>query len=124
MIRMPGKSLQGDEIREYVAGTVEGFPAVHFEEHRVMPTDIEDEFGLVVEWTMQGPHTGSVAGLPPTENSIPLDGVDVVKISEDGIISITGYFDQKQSAQQLGLTVPAIIGQLPTLAIGTAKRAL
>jgi steroid delta-isomerase-like uncharacterized protein len=119
-----GEKLQGEEIAEYVAGTIEGFPDVHFEEHRIMQTDIEGEFGLVVEWTMHGAHTGPLEGLPPTGNTIVLDGVDVVTISENGIVSIRGYFDQKEFAQQLGLTFPAIIGQLPTLAVGAAKQTL
>ncbi|MEF8821889.1 MAG: ester cyclase, partial [Halovenus sp.] len=119
-----GEKLQGDEIGEYVEETIEGFPDVHFEEDRVMQTEIEGEFGLVVEWTMHGTHDGPLEGLPPTGKTITLDGVDIVTISEDGITSITGYFDQQQFAQQLGLTFPAIIGQLPTLAVGAARQAL
>lgn len=119
-----GEELYGDEIGDYVAETVQGFPDVHFEETRVMPTEIDDEFGLVAEWTMRGTHTGTLAGLPPTGRTIALEGVDVVEISEDGILSITGYFDQKEFAEQLGLTFPTVLGQLPSLAIGAAKQKL
>jgi hypothetical protein len=34
------------------------------------------------------------------------------------------YFDQESFAEQLGLTFPAIIGQLPTLAVEAVKEAL
>lgn len=118
-----GAKLQGDEIGEYVAETIEAFPDVHFEE-RLLPTAIDGEFGLVAEWTMRGTHTGSLAGLPPTGQTIELDGVDVVEFSDDGIASITGYFDQKEFAEQLGLTFPSVIGQLPSLAVGAAKQKL
>lgn len=84
-----GETLRGDEIGESVEETIQGFPDVHFEEDRVMQTEIEGEFGLVVEWTMHGTHDGPLEGLPPTGNAITLDGVDIVTVSEDGITSIT-----------------------------------
>ena len=111
----------GDEIGVWVEETVSGFPDVHFEEHRLLTA--EEERVLVVEWTMHGTHTGTFEGLPPTDNEIALDGVDVVTISEDGIETIQIYFDQSSIADQLGLTFPAIIGQLPKLAIGTVRNA-
>lgn len=118
------ETIQGEAIGDYVATTIEGFPDVQFEERRVMETEIDGEFGLVAEWTMRGTNTGPMAGLPPTGRKIELDGVDVVKISDNGILSITGYFDQKEFAEQLGLTFPTVIGQLPSLAVGAAKQRL
>lgn len=115
--------LQGDEIGDYVAETIEGFPDVQFED-RVMPTEIDGEFGLVAEWTMRGTHTGNLDWLPPTGRTIELDGVDVVEFSDDGIAKITGYYDQKEFAEQLGLTFPSVIGQLPSLAGRVAKQKL
>lgn len=112
----------GEEIGAWVEETVTGFPDVRFEDHRVLTTD--EEGVLVVEWTMHGTHTGTFEGLPPTGNEIALDGVDVVTISDDGIESMRLYFDPSSIAEQLGLTFPAIIGQLPKLAIGTARNAL
>ena len=73
---------------------------------------------------MHGTHSGFLDGLPPTGNRIALDGVSVVTISDDGITSIEGYFDQESFAEQLDLTFPAIIGQLPTLAVEAVKGAL
>jgi predicted ester cyclase len=83
-----------------------------------------EEGVLVEEWTMHGTHSGFLDSLPPTGNRIALDGVSVVTISDDGITSIEGYFDQESFAEQLGLTFPAIIGQLPTLAVEAVKEAL
>ncbi|MFT4889275.1 MAG: steroid delta-isomerase-like uncharacterized protein [Halobacteriales archaeon] len=108
----------GREIEEYVAEIVTGVPDVHFDERRVVDRDP----GVVVtEWTTRGTHSGPLAGLPPTGTAFELDGVDVMTVSEEGITSVRGYFDQETFAEQLGLTFPAIVGQFPRLAIGAIK---
>ena len=63
-------------------------------------------------------------GLPPTGNTIALDGTSVVEIGPDGIREIRGYYDQKELAEQLGLTFPAVVGQLPTMVVGAAREVL
>ena len=111
--------MTGEEIGDWVEETVTGFPDIRFEDHRVLTTD--EEGVLIVEWTMHGTHTGFFEGLPPTDNEIALDGVDIVTVSDDGIESIRIYFDQSTIAEQLGLTFPALIGQLPKLAAGAVR---
>ena len=112
----------GREIGEWVAETVNGFPDVRFEEQELMSTDLEGVF--VLEWTLHGTHNGTFNGLPPTGNAVALEGVDVFSISEEGIESIEIYFDQSSMAEQLGLTFPAIVGQLPKLATGAIRNVL
>jgi predicted ester cyclase len=90
----------------------------------VVTAEEGDELVLVAEWTMRGTHSGPFDGLPPTGNEIELDGVDVVTVSDDGITSITGYFDQRAFVEQLGLTFPTVVGQLPTLAVGAVRHRL
>lgn len=119
-----GEQIQGQDIGEYVAGTVQGFPDLNFEMGRWIMSDNNNRLVLVAEWIMHGTHTGTLEGLPPTGNTIALEGIDVVTIADNGIVSIRGYFDQKALADQLGLTFPAIIGQLPTLAVGAVKNAI
>lgn len=111
----------GDEIGEWVAETVRGFPDVHFADDEVLSTDAEGEF--VLEWTLYGTHTGPFNGIPPTGNAVELEGVDVFTVSEDGIESLRIYFDQSSMAEQLGLTFPEIVGQLPKLARGAIRNA-
>jgi steroid delta-isomerase-like uncharacterized protein len=116
--------LERDEIADFVTDTVTGFPDVRFEERRVVTAEEGAELVLVAEWTMRGTHTGPFEGVPPTGNEIELDGVDVVTVSDDGITSITGYFDQRAFVEQLGLTFPAVVGQLPALAVGAVEQRL
>lgn len=87
-----------------------------------MTTEMDGVF--VLEWTLHGTHDGTFNGLPPTGNTVALDGVDIFTISEEGIESITIYFDQSSMANQLGLKFPAIVGQLPKLAIGAVRNTL
>ena len=111
--------LSGQEIGEWVADTVAGFPDVRFEDHEFLTTDREGVY--VLEWTLHGTHRGTFNGLPPTGRTVALDGVDVFAIAEAGIESIEIYFDQSSMADQLGLTFPAIVGQLPKLAWGKIR---
>jgi steroid delta-isomerase-like uncharacterized protein len=119
-----GTRISGREISEYVAGAIQGFPDLHFEEHRTITSEEGDKLVIASEWTMHGTHTGTLQGLPPTGNTLALEGVDIATVTAEGITSVTGYFDQKAFAEQLGLTFPRIIGQLPTLAIGAVKQVL
>ncbi len=114
-IHDPGRDepMTGEEIGEWVASMLAGFPDVHFEEHRRVTNDAGDT--IIVEWTMHGTHTGPFEGLPPTDRQVELDGVDIVTASEEGIESMRIYFDQSSIADQLGLSFPAVLGQLPKL---------
>ena len=60
---------------------------------------------LVAEWVMTGTNTGSLNGLPPTDKTVRLKGVDIIVVADDGIKSVTGYFDSKEVPKQLGLNV-------------------
>lgn len=113
--------LTGAEIGEWVEETTRAFPDVQFDINRSVSDG--DEV-LFAEWRMRGTHEGSLNGLPPTGRSLDLDGVDVVTISDEGITSVRGYFDMSEVNEQLGLTFPTVIGQLPKLVIGGVRNAL
>jgi len=42
---------------------------------------------------MTGTQTGPFAGLPPTGQTVRPPGIDVIETGQDGIRSVTGYFD-------------------------------
>lgn len=114
-------TLVGAEIGDWVEETAEAFPDVQFEVGRSMANE---EGILFAEWTMHGTHDGPLQGLPPTHRTVEVDGVDVVTFSEGGIIAVTGFFDMSEINEQLGLTFPTIISQLPKLAVGAVKDAI
>lgn len=106
--------LSGENIGEHVEGLAGAFPDYHFAEGQ---RALNDDDVLFAEWTLHGTHDGPLQGLPATHNTIEVDGVDVVNLSEEGIISITGYYDMSDFKAQLGLTFPTVIGQLPKLTL-------
>jgi steroid delta-isomerase-like uncharacterized protein len=114
--------IAGEAIAEFVRLTAGRFPDFRFEQRRAL--DVPDESARIEEWTMHGTHRGMRDGLPPTGNTIALDGASVVEFAPDGVRSSRGYFDQQELAEQLGLTFPAVLGQLPTMTVGAVKEVL
>lgn len=114
-------TLSGKNIGEHVEGLATAFPDYHFAEGR---RSLNEEGILFAEWMLHGTHHGPLQGLPPTHRTIEVDGVDVVKLSEEGITSIAGYYDMSDFNEQLGLTFPAVVGQLPKLALGAVRNVL
>lgn len=113
--------LIGEEIGGWVEEIVEAFPDAQFSVDR---TTVDEEGVLFAEWTMNGTHDGPLGALPPTHRTVEVDAVDVVMSSEDGITSVTGYFDMAEFKEQLGLAFPTIIGQFPTLLVGALEHVI
>lgn len=111
----------GDELKRYYAETIEGFPDLQFD-GRVF--DTQEDGVLVNQWTGSGTHSGTYFGLPPTGRHIAIDGVSIFTISDDGIIQITCYFDRSTVREQLGISFPEIVGQVPGLIYGVLTRAI
>lgn len=114
-------TLSGEEIGAWVEEIVEAFPDVQFSVDR---STVDEEGVLFAEWTMRGTHDGPLGGLPPTHRTVEVDAVDIVTCSEDGITSVTGYFDMAEFKEQLGLAFPTIIGQFPTLLVGALEHVI
>jgi steroid delta-isomerase-like uncharacterized protein len=117
--------LAGQSIGDYAKGLWNAFPDLSFEIRSAAQTA---ENGVVAEWTMNGTHRGEFAGLPPTQRTVRLPGVDVVETGSDGIASVTGYFDSRLVPEQLGLQVsvqPRAIGPFSfgnSVAVQTGKK--
>lgn len=69
----------------------------------------------VVKFT--GTNTGELNGLPPTRRRVELLLMTKLVIENGEIEEHRVCLDQKEFADQLGLGFPAILGQLPKLAI-------
>lgn len=94
--------ITGDAIGDNAKRLWSAFPDLLFE---IMSLSEAGAGKVVAEWIMKGTNTGSFHGLPPTERTISLAGVDVMEIGTDGIMSVKGYFDTKTLSEQLGLQV-------------------
>ena len=107
--------LEGAELEGYYAETLTGLPDLEFNGH-VYQT--KEDGVLVNQWTGTGTQSGSYFGLPPTGRPLTIEGVSVFRIADDGITEIKCYYDRRAVQEQLGLSFPEIIGQLPKLAYG------
>lgn len=101
--------VTGEDHREYLQDVIDAFPDIRQEVQRVPcagdPT--------VMESTFTGTHEGPIEGIPPTGNSVEVPLVSVVEVSGDGITSWRDYWDQGTFREQLGLTFPAVLRQVP-----------
>lgn len=113
----PGPLL-GDAIGAYASGLWSAFPDLHFELVSVAPAG---DGQVAAQWIMRGTNHGSMNGLPPTGKSVELPGADFITGSEDGLHSVTGYFDSAALPRQLGLQVLVQPRQAGPFTFGTCS---
>jgi len=113
-------ALSGIAIGDYAKSLWDGFPDLSFEILGVTQNDA----GLVAgEWRMKGTNLGSFAGLPPSGHSIVLDGADIIRVGNEGIRSIHGYFDAGAVPRALGLDIVVQPKSIGPMTFGVATRA-
>lgn len=88
-----------------------GFPDLQFTEEEVASADDV----VMVEFVLTGTHRGEFRGLPPTGREVTIRGVDRFLVEDGTIQEIRVYFDSQRIPEQLGLTFPTIVTQLPKL---------
>jgi steroid delta-isomerase-like uncharacterized protein len=54
-------------------------------------------------WVWTGRHTGAFNGIPPTNQPVRVQGVDVITFDATGIQTIVGYYDSAEVLRQLGM---------------------
>jgi steroid delta-isomerase-like uncharacterized protein len=89
-------------LSAYAAALFAAFPDLTFEDAGMRRVS-ENE--LHFAWIMKGTNRGSLRGLPPTGASISLPGIDVIKVGDEGVELVRGYFDRQTLMEQLGLQV-------------------
>jgi predicted ester cyclase len=58
---------------------------------------------LVVRWTNSGTHVGEFLGIPPTNRSFSVAGIDIYRVAEGKLAEHWHVVDQLTMLQQLGL---------------------
>jgi len=97
----PIMTAQGEAIALYAQDLWTAFPDLYIE--IISQAETEQGDTLSVEWLMTGTNTGPINGLPATGKSIAIAGADIIKIDNDKITSVRGYFDSHAIPKQLGL---------------------
>ena len=97
----------------YVQELRTGLPDFHFTEDMIVSRgDV-----VIVEFTITGTHDGELKGIPPTGRKLELRGMEKFRVVDGKIQEMYAYFDTQEIPEQLGLTCPAVIGQLPKLVL-------
>lgn len=71
---------------------------------------------VAFEWTLTAIHDGPMGGIPPTGRRLQVRGMSIHRLEDDKLVADRAYWDMTEVRAQLGLDVPAILGQLPKLA--------
>lgn len=107
-----GEVHSREEWAAFIEANQAGFPDIEFSIRELVAGD-----GIVmVELTISGTHTGEFMGIPPTYRAIEIPAVDKFVVEDGQVVEWRPYFDSQEIPDQLGLSFPAILGQLPQLA--------
>jgi len=103
-----------DGIESLLREIQHGFPDSHIEILDILAC----ENVVMFEGEYTGTHQGEFQGLPPTGQEIDLQAVEKYEIESERIQRGRVYIDEQDLKEELGLTFPEVVGQLPTLIRG------
>jgi steroid delta-isomerase-like uncharacterized protein len=99
-----GQAEHGSDIHgaEHFKGFWRGFRAAFSDIHVDIHDSIEQRDEAVVRWTMTMKHTGSFAGLSPTQRVVSVNGISIQRYAGGKIIAGWDNWDQLGLLVQLG----------------------
>jgi predicted ester cyclase len=80
-----------------------------------------DEAGAMYEVRLTGTHEGTLNGLPPTGRRMDVRGVSKLAFEDGRVTEHRVYFDTREVMEQLGMTFPTVLFQLPRLLLGALR---
>lgn len=101
-----------DEWEAFIRENRNGFPDIHFSIEELVASDDV----VMVELRITGTHEGEFMGIPPTGRSVEIPAADKFVVADGKVQEWRTYFDTQEIPEQLGLTFPTVVGQLPKLA--------
>lgn len=118
---VPGGEINGPEgIKTLIREIKQGFPDFHIE----ILDSLASEEVVMVEVQYTGTHEGEFYELPPTGRKVEFQGMERYRITDGVITDGRVYISEAELKEELGLTFPEIVGQLPTLAWGKLRASL
>jgi len=107
-----GEAHGRDGLESFMKRVENGFPDFHITVNDLLV----GEKMVMDEATLTATHRGEFKGIPPTNNQIEIQIMAKLRVDDGQIQEHRVYIDQQEFIEQLGLTFPDIITQLPTLA--------
>ena len=107
-----GEAHDRAEVAAYLHESRRGFPDVTF-----TITEMVARGNVVMaELNVTGTHEGEFKGIPPTGREVEFGAMVEYVVADGKVEECHVYYDTEELADQLGLTFPTVIGQLPKLA--------
>ena len=104
-----GEVHSRSDYQAYIQELRTGLPDFRFTEDDVVSAgDI-----VMVEFTITGTHDGELKGIPATGREVEIRGIEKFRVVDGKIQTMHAYFDTRQISEQLGLTFPTVLRQLP-----------
>lgn len=120
-IRGPKGAVYGrDGLRQFMDLVTTAFP--DFEVTVLDMLTGEDIAMYEVRLTMT--HDGPLGHLPPTGRRVEVRGASILRFNGERIEEHTFHTNMSDVGEQLGLTFPEVVGQLPKLLVGKVRSAL
>jgi predicted ester cyclase len=88
-----------EEVIPLIAGTINGFPDVHY---TIDQTIVEDDL-VVLTWHAEGTNTGKFQGRPPTGKHAAWTGINAFRVECGRIVEVWAEIDALGRMRQLGL---------------------
>lgn len=108
----PAGEIHGpDGLEQYIRAVMGAFPDMEM----TLDEMVVHEGTVMTEETVTGTHTGELFGLPPTDRVVKMKEMQKYHIVNGKVESQAVYYNVEEMKAQLGLTFPAIVGQLPKL---------
>jgi steroid delta-isomerase-like uncharacterized protein len=108
-----GEVHSRSDYQAYIQGLRTGLPDFQFTADEV----ISSGDTVMVEFSITGTHDGELKGIPATGRKIEIRGIEKFRVADGKIQAMYAYFDTRQIPEQLGLTFPTVLSQLPKLAL-------
>lgn len=109
----PGGEVTGhDEFEAFLRDQQAGYPDFTITIHDMLA----GEEMVLYEFTWRGTHKGEINGIPPTDRVVEVTGMAKTLITDGNVQEDRIYYNFYEVLDQLGLTFPAVLGQLPKLA--------
>lgn len=100
-----------EKVAAYLHESRTGFPDVTFTIEELVSSDTT----VMAELNVTGTHQGAYKGIPPTGREVEFGAMTKYVVSEGNVEECHIYYDTRELADQLGLTFPEVIGQVPEL---------
>ena len=102
--QLPGLSPTKEGVLDFFRMYTAAFPDLRFEAQDVLPSGDK----VVGRFRATGTHTGEFMGMPPTDKSVDVQGIDIIRFGDDGLaVEHWGVFDAMRMMQQLGVVPEA-----------------